>query len=123
MDMDFILPDDLTAEKMKSAYDEMLKRKNTAVFSLSNVVENDTENSEDNVDGKKSQDFSRGNCTNIALFQRENASTKILVLYFIFALGYNLGYGTSIFDTNISMGRFQSQERPFGNINDFFNRR
>ena len=123
MDMDFILPDDLTAEKMKSAYDEMLKMKNTAVFSLSNVVKNDTENSENCVECKKSQDFSMEKCRDFAHFQRENASTKILVLYFIFALGYNLGYGTSIFDTNFSMGRIQSQERPFGNVNGFFNRR
>ena len=123
MDMDFILPDDVTTEKMKSAYDEMLKKKNTAVFSLSNIEEKDTDALEICDEHKKSQDFSRGKQVDKPLFAVENASTKILVLYFIFALGYNLGYGTSIFDTNVSMGRIQSQKRPIGNVDGFFNRR
>ena len=121
--MDFILPDDATAEKMKTAYDEMLKRKNSAVFSLSKAEESDYTAIEVCDEHKKSQDFSRAKSVDNSLFPRENASTKILVLYIIFALGYNLEYGTSIFDTNFSMGRIQSQKRPIGNVDGFFNRR
>ena len=121
--MDFILPDDATAEKMKTAYDEMLKRKNSAVFSLSKAEESDCTAIEVCDEHKKSQDFSRAKSVDNSLFPRENASTKILVLYIIFALGYNLEYGTSIFDTNFSMGRIQSQKRPIGNVDGFFNRR
>ena len=123
MDMDFILPDDATAEKMKTAYDEMLKRKNSAVFSLSKAEESGCAAIEVCDEHKKSQDFSGAKSVDNSLFPRENASTKILVLYIIFALGYNLEYGTSIFDTNFSMGRIQSQKRPIGNVDGFFNRR
>jgi hypothetical protein len=115
MDMDYILPDDVTTEKMRLAYEEMLRSKDTSVLSLSTEnLSSTTENT------KKSNDFSVNNQENLPACAPMPTSTNILVLYFIFALGYNLGYGTSIFDTNISMGRFQSQERPTGNFNYFF---
>ena len=118
MDTDFILPDDITIEQMRSAYSKMLSDKDTSVLSLSakSLPENDDAS-------KKSFDFSERNVQNFPQSRHFNASTNILVLYFIFALGYNLGYGTSIFDTNTSMGRLPSQERPFGNINSFFDRK
>ena len=118
MDMDFILPDDATTEKMRFAYSKMLEGKDTSVLSLG--AENLSENDDTS---KKSLDFSENNIVNSPQSGHFNASTNILVLYFILALGYNLGYGTSIFDTNISMGRLQSQERPSGNLNSFFDRK
>ena len=118
MDTDFILPDDITIEQMRSAYSKMLSDKDTSVLSLGakSLPENDNAS-------KKSFDFSERNVQNFPQSRHFNASTNILVLYFIFALGYNLEYGTSIFDTNFSMGRIQSQKRPIGNVDGFFNRR
>ena len=123
--MDFLLPDDLTAEKMRLEYEKVLAGKDTSVLSL--VVEDTVKNKATPCDStensKKSIDFSEDSSTKQPLLDHSYASTNILVLYFIFALGYNCGYGTSIFDTNISLGRIQSQERSSGNINSFFKRK
>lgn len=117
MDMDFVLPDEESIEKMQSAYKKLLE--NREINSLSMKV--DSLSSSENQE--KSIDFLGENAGETACCHRENPSTKILVLYFIFALGYNLGYGTSIFNTNFSLGRIQSQERPFGVINGLFARK
>ena len=123
--MDFILPDELTTEKMRLEYEKILANKDTSVLSLG--MESATKSTEpldiSTENSKKSIDFSDDISPKQPFFNCNYASTNILVLYFIFALGYNCGYGTSIFDTNISVGRIQSQERPSGNINSFFKRK
>ena len=118
MDMDFILPDELTTEKMRLEYEKMLKGKDTSVLSLD--LERPVKNYENS---EKSIDFFENNICVNSLSRPFNTSTNILVLYFILILGYNCGYGTSIFDTNTGMGRIQSQERPAGNIHSFFKRK
>ena len=116
--MDFILPDELTTEKMRLEYEKMLKGKDTSVLSLD--LERPVKNHENS---EKSIDFFENNICVNSLSRPFNTSTNILVLYFILILGYNCGYGTSIFDTNTSMGRLQSQERHSGNLNSFFDRK
>ena len=118
MDMDFILPDDITTEKMSLAYSKMLEGKDTSILSLGAECLSDSEEG-----SKKSLDFSEKNMGKFVQGRLSHASTNILVLYFVFALGYNLGYGTSISNANFSMGRFQSQERPFGDVDSFFRRK
>ena len=118
MDMDFILPDDLTTEKMRLEYEKILAGRDSSALSLG---VGDGLNGEN--DTKKSTDFSEKTPHTPPCQQHTYPSTNILVLYFMFALGYNCGYGTSIFDTNISMGRLQSQERPTGIIDGFFKRK
>ena len=118
MDMDYILPDEIATEKMRMAYEKLLHGKDASVLSIG--IENSCPDGENL---KKSTDFSNNNQPSLPVFAPIKTSTNILVLYFIFALGYNLGYGTSIFDANFSMGRFQSQERSFGDLNGLFYRK
>lgn len=56
----------------------------------------------------------------LSFAENRQTSTNILVLYFAFALGYNLGYGTAISHTDGSLGRVQSKKGPFGSV-DYFN--
>lgn len=87
--MDYLLPDDETIAKMAKEFRKIIPDKNGDVTALS------------------------------ATQNQPQQSTNILVLYFAFALGYNLGYGTAISNTHRSLGRVQSQKRPFGGV-DYF---
>jgi len=44
----------------------------------------------------------------------------LLFLYFISKLGYNMSYGTQIFDSDRSMGRLRSVRSAFGKLNNLF---
>lgn len=87
--MDYLLPDDETVAKMAEEWRKILPARDGKIAVLS-ADEN-----------------------------RPQKSTNILVLYFAFALGYNLGYGTAIFHTDGSLGRVQPQKGPFGSV-DYF---
>lgn len=87
--MDYLLPDDETIAKMAEEFRKILPDKSGDVATLS------------------------------APQNQPQQSTNILVLYFAFALGYNLGYGTAISNTHRSLGRVQPQKRPFGSV-DYF---
>ncbi len=98
--MDFELPDEQTIEKMNRAYADMLK----SVSPLS-VNGNTPPGKQDEIQG----------------FNACARTNKIFILYFVFYLGYNLGYGTAIYDTDGSMGGFPSFKRPIGGVDYFRN--
>lgn len=80
--MDFELPDEQTMKKMNAEYADMLK--NVEPLSL-----------------QKQTDFQNAD----ACARSTQNVNNFFILYFIFYLGYNLGYGTAIHDADRSMGR------------------
>lgn len=49
---------------------------------------------------------------------RTDKSLWVLILYIVFALGYNFGYGTQIFNTHGGVGGFQPDKRTFRDLNN-----
>ncbi len=93
--MDFELPDEQTIEKMNREYANILQKVSPLSAENNKVKINDVN----------------------ACAQTNN----FFILYFIFYLGYNLGYGTAIFDTDGSMGGISPFKRPLGGVHNFRN--
>ncbi len=102
--MDYLLPDDNTMAIMAKEFSK-LKLDSTNVVNQLNATGLNKEIT--------SFISSKVNATPLLL----------LVLYFVFSLGYNLGYGTHFYDSNRGVAGFQSCERPVGNSDYFFGRK
>lgn len=100
--MDFLLPDDAVMQKMAAEYARLRATPENIAAALGLEQQNSA----------VTASFCDAPCP----------AQTLIALYFVFILGYNSGYGTAIHDTDRSVGRFQSGQGTFGNINNLFYR-
>ena len=122
--MDFILPSEDTMELMREEFSKMKTDSFARAFALANNGDtptnadnetNTTHNSlDENVSNSKSDEVRevRG------VYIEQTVASTLLLLYFVKHLGYNISYGTQIFNTQRGMEPIRCVESHFGQLND-----
>ena len=116
--MDFLMPDDATAQKMCEEYASCLKNK---AHSLAYINEPPLDETEQNPSLNKT-DVSEKTANGIEQQSlRPHIShacdIKVLFLYIVVILGYNARYGTQIYDTDGGVGGLRRMQSTFGSLN------
>lgn len=116
--MDFLMPDDATAQKMCEEYASCLKNK---AHSLAYINEPPLDETEQN-SSQKETDIAEKTANGIAKQPlRPHIShacdIKVLFLYIVVILGYNARYGTQIYDTDGGVGGLRRMQSAFGSLN------
>ncbi len=116
--MDFLMPDDATAQKMCEEYASCLKNK---AHSLAYINEPPLDETEQN-SSQKETDVAEKTANGIAKQPlRPHIShacdIKVLFLYIVVILGYNARYGTQIYDTDGGVGGLRRMQSAFGSLN------
>lgn len=116
--MDFLMPDDATAQKMCEEYASCLKNK---AHSLAYINETLLDETEQNSSLNKT-DVAEKTANGIAKQPlRPHIShacdIKVLFLYIVVILGYNARYGTQIYDTDGGVGGLRRMQSAFGSLN------
>lgn len=116
--MDFLMPDDATAQKMCEEYASCLKNK---AHSLSYINETLLDETEQN-SSQKETDVSEKTANGIAKQPLHThishaCDIKVLFLYIVVILGYNARYGTQIYDTDGGVGGLRRMQSAFGSLN------
>ena len=116
--MDFLMPDDATAQKMCEEYASCLKNK---AHSLAYINEPPLDETEQNSSLNKT-DVAEKTANGIEQQPlRPHIShacdIKVLFLYIVVILGYNARYGTQIYDTDGGVGGLRRMQSAFGSLN------
>lgn len=116
--MDFLMPDDATAQKMCEEYASCLKNK---AHSLAYINETLLDETEQNY-SQKETDVAEKTANGIEQQPlRPHIShacdIKVLFLYIVVILGYNARYGTQIYDTDGGVGGLRRMQSAFGSLN------
>ena len=116
--MDFLMPDDATAQKMCEEYASCLKNK---AHSLAYINEPPLDETEQN-SSQKETDVAEKTANGIAKQPlhphiSHACDIKVLFLYIVVILGYNAMYGTQIYDTDGGVGGLRRMQSAFGSLN------
>lgn len=116
--MDFLMPDDATAQKMCEEYASCLKNK---AHSLAYINEPPLDETEQN-SSQKETDVAEKTANGIAKQPLRPhilhaCDIKVLFLYIVVILGYNARYGTQIYDTDGGVGGLRRMQSAFGSLN------
>ena len=116
--MDFLMPDDATAQKMCEEYASCLKNKAHSLAYINETLLDETEQNS----SQKETDVAEKTANGIAKQPlRPHIShacdIKVLFLYIIVILGYNARYGTQIYDTDGGVGGLRRMQSAFGSLN------
>ena len=107
--MDFILPNDDTMELMREEFAKMKANSFARTYTLAKNDENESDEFSNNLsedDGKSKTDEVR------------EVRGLFLLLYFVKHLGYNISYGTQIFNTQRGMEQLRPVANHFGQLNN-----
>lgn len=121
--MDFILPSEDTMELMREEFSKMKTDSFARAFALAN---NGAPNTDDETVGThnslnetvgnsksgEAREVRRGE------YIEQSVASTLLLLYFVKHLGYNISYGTQIFNTQRGMEPIRCVESHFGQLND-----
>lgn len=112
------MPDDATAQKMCEEYASCLKNK---AHSLAYINEPPLDETEQN-SSQKETDVSEKTANGIAKQPlhphiSHACDIKVLFLYIVVILGYNVRYGTQIYDTDGGVGGLRRMQSAFGSLN------
>ena len=108
--MDFLMPDDATAQKMCEEYASCLKNK---AHSLAYINETLLDETEQNPSQKETDVAEKPLRPHIS----HACDIKVLFLYIVVILGYNARYGTQIYDTDGGVGGLRRMQSAFGSLN------
>ena len=116
--MDFLMPDDATAQKMCEEYASCLKNKAHSLAYINETLPDETEQSS----SQKETDVAEKTANGI---EKQPLRThisyacdiKVLFLYIVINLGYNARYGTQIYDTDGGLGGLRRTQSAFGSLN------
>ena len=116
--MDFLMPDDATAQKMCEEYASCLKNK---AHSLAYINEPPLDETEQNP-SQKETDVAEKTANGIEQQPlhphiSHACDIKVLFLYIVVILGYNARYGTQIYDTDGGVGGLRRMQSAFGSLN------
>ena len=116
--MDFLMPDDATAQKMCEEYASCLKNK---AHSLAYINEPPLDETEQN-SSQKETDVAEKTANGIEQQPLHPhislaCDIKVLFLYIIVILGYNARYGTQIYDADGGVGGLRRMQSAFGSLN------
>lgn len=116
--MDFLMPDDSTAQKMCEEYASCLKNKAHSLAYINETLLDETEQNS----SQKETDVAEKTANGIAkqplhLHISHACDIKVLFLYIVVILGYNARYGTQIYDTDGGMGGLRRMQSAFGSLN------
>lgn len=116
--MDFLMPDDATAQKMCEEYASCLKNKAHSLAYINETLLDETEQNP----SQKETDVAEKTANGIAKQPlRPHIShacdIKVLFLYIVVILGYNARYGTQIYDTDGGVGGLRRMQSAFGSLN------
>lgn len=116
--MDFLMPDDATAQKMCEEYASCLKNKAHSLAYINETLLDETAQNS----SQKETDVAEKTANGIAKQPlRPHIShacdIKVLFLYIVVILGYNARYGTQIYDTDGGVGGLRRMQSAFGSLN------
>ena len=123
--MDFILPSEDTMELMREEFSKMKTDSFARAFALANNGDtptnadnetNTTHNSLNETVGNSQTDEVRE--ARRGEYIEQTVASTLLLLYFVKHLGYNISYGTQIFNTQRGMEPIRCVESHFGQLND-----
>ncbi|MCM1306138.1 MAG: hypothetical protein NC037_05345 [Bacteroides sp.] len=106
--MDFILPSDDAMELMRKEYAKL--KTHADAFALSELA-----TSREPLKNP-SEDAPKGNVE--GAYIGSVATAMLLLLYFVKHLGYNISYGTQIFNTHRGLEQIRPDRSCFGQLND-----
>ena len=117
--MDFLMPDDATAQKMCEEYASCLKNKAHSLAYINETLLDETEQNS----SQKETDVAEKTANGIAKQPlhphiSHACDIKVLFLYIVVILGYNARYGTQIYDADRGVGRVRSARCAFGSLNN-----
>lgn len=118
--MDFILPNDDTMELMR---EEFAKIKTGSSFARAYALANN-ENAANETEEALKSPLGDGRLNNsdesrkVRTYIGSPATGLFLLLYFVKHLGYNISYGTQIFNSQRGMEQLRPIENHFGQLND-----
>lgn len=116
--MDFLMPDDATAQKMCEEYASCLKNKAHSLAYINETLLDETEQNS----SQKETDVAEKTANGIAKQPlhphiSHTCDIKVLFLYIVVILGYNARYGTQIYDTDGGVGGLRRMQSAFGSLN------
>lgn len=116
--MDFLMPDDATAQKMCEEYASCLKNKAHSLAYINETLLDETEQNS----SQKETDVAEKTANGIAKQPlhphiSHAYDIKVLFLYIVVILGYNARYGTQIYDTDGGVGGLRRMQSAFGSLN------
>lgn len=116
--MDFLMPDDATAQKMCEEYASCLKNKAHSLAYINETLLDETEQNS----SQKETDVAEKTANGIAKQPlhphiSHSCDIKVLFLYIVVILGYNARYGTQIYDTDGGVGGLRRMQSAFGSLN------
>ncbi|MDE7373241.1 MAG: hypothetical protein K2N18_04180 [Clostridia bacterium] len=128
--MDFILPNDDTMELMREEFAKMKANSFAHTYALANNDENksdelsnslnedDCKNKTDELSNGLSDNDSKRKADEVRAYIGSPVAGLFLLLYFVKHLGYNISYGTQIFNTQRGMEQLRRNENHFGQLNN-----
>lgn len=116
--MDFLMPDDATAQKMCEEYASCLKNKAHSLAYINETLLDETEQNS----SQKETDVAEKTANGIAKQPlhphiSHACDIKVLFLYIVVILGYNARYGTQFYDTDGGVGGLRRMQSAFGSLN------
>ena len=116
--MDFLMPDDATAQKMCEEYASCLKNKAHSLAYINETLLDETEQNSSQKETDVAEKTANGIAKQPLHPHISHASDiKVLFLYIVVILGYNARYGTQIYDTDGGVGGLRRKQSAFGSLN------
>ena len=116
--MDFLMPDDATAQKMCEEYASCLKNKAHSLAYINETLLDETEQNSSQKETGVAEKTANGIAKQPLHPHISHAcDIKVLFLYIVVILGYNTMYGTQIYDTDGGVGGLRRMQSAFGSLN------
>ena len=116
--MDFLMPDDATAQKMCEEYASCLKNKAHSLAYINETLLDETEQNSSQKETGVAEKTANGIAKQPLHPHISHAcDIKVLFLYIVVILGYNAMYGTQIYDTDGGVGGLRRMQSAFGSLN------
>lgn len=116
--MDFLMPDDATAQKMCEEYASCLKNKAHSLAYINETLLDETEQNSSQKETDVAEKTANGITKQPLRPHISHAcDIKVLFLYIVVILGYNARYGTQIYDTDGGVGGLRRMQSAFGSLN------
>lgn len=116
--MDFLMPDDATAQKMCEEYASCLKNKAHSLAYINETLLDETEQNSSQKETGVAEKTANGIAKQPLHPHISHAcDIKVLFLYIVVILGYNARYGTQIYDTDGGVGGLRRMQSAFGSLN------
>lgn len=116
--MDFLMPDDATAQKMCEEYASCLKNKAHSLAYINETLLDETEQNSSQKETVVAEKTANGIAKQPLRPHISHAcDIKVLFLYIVVILGYNVRYGTQIYDADGGVGGLRRKQSAFGSLN------